>query len=132
MNVRAKSAWLLFATLAAGIILGVLGASTLQHRRAEQLRETRERGGVTRFFARVLQTEDEALNSNVRRAIEEGEERFRQIREQCGDSLDAARSAMMAELDTLLTPEQQERLEHYRQRAGRDRRDHGRRDSRRH
>lgn len=127
MNVRAKSAWLLFATLVVGIALGVLGASTLQHRRVEQIRETRERGGVTRFMARVLETEDAALNANVRRAIEEGEERFRRIRAQCGDSLNAARNSMMAELDTLLTPEQQERLEHWQQRTRRGRRDSRRR-----
>ena len=131
MNMRAKSAWLLFATLAAGIILGILGASTLQHRRAEQLRETRERGGVTRFFARILQTEGEALNDDVRQAIEDGEERLRRIRAQCSDSLNAARSAMMAQLDTLLTPEQQELLEQYRQRARRGHQDRGRRDTRR-
>ena len=131
MNVRAKSAWLLFATLAVGVVLGVLGASTLQNRRADQLRETRERGGVTRFFARILQTEGEALNADVRRAIEEGEERFRRIRAQCGDSLGVARSAMMAQLDTLLTPEQQELLQQYRQRTGQGRQDRGRRDSRR-
>ncbi len=127
MNVRAKSAWLLFATLVVGVALGVLGTSTLQNRRAEALRETRERGGVTRFMARVLETEDEALNANVREAIEEGEERFRRIRAQYRDSLDVARSDMMAELDTLLTPEQQERLEQWRQRTRRDRRDPRRR-----
>ncbi len=127
MNVRAKSAWLLFATLVVGIALGVLGASTLQHRRVEQIRETRERGGVTRFMERVLETEDAALNANARRAIEEGEERFRRIRAQCGDSLNAARNSMMAELDTLLTPEQQERLEHWQQRTRRGRRDSRRR-----
>ena len=126
MNVRAKSAWLLLATLVVGIALGVLGASTLQNRRVDRIRDTRERGGVTRFLMRVLETENEALSAEVQSVVREAEQRFRQGRAQCSDSLTAARNAMLEDIKTYLTPEQQERLEAWEMRGR-----HGRRNSRR-
>ena len=102
---------MLLATLVVGIALGVLGASTLQNRRVERIRDTRERGGVTRFLMRVLKTENEALSAEVQSVVREAEQRFRQVRAQCSDSLTAARNAMLEDIKTYLTPEQQERLE---------------------
>ncbi len=116
MNIRATVLLGVISTLIAGILIGSLGTSALQARRAEQIREVRDRGGVARYLARALKTSQDSLDVELRATIEKAEMRFREVRRMCGDSLESVRLAMMDDLSNQLTPAQLERLE-----AGRER-----------
>ena len=120
MNARTKIILSLIGTLIAGILIGSLGTSALHNQRAERLRKMRDRGGVTRYLARVLETDQDSLNAELRATIEEAEERFREIQRLYRDSLDTARTSMMDDLRKQLTPAQIERLEAKRKRGRRN------------
>ena len=114
MKAQTKSALLLFATLLVGVLLGVLGASTLHSRRVEQIRSTFERrGGITDMFEEVIQPADDAQRTQIRAALEQTEVRFREIRRECRDQFVASRDAMRADLNPVLTPAQQPRLDEW-------------------
>ena len=114
MKAQTKSAWLLFATLVVGVLIGVLGSSALQNRRAEQIRETFERhGGMTDLFEEVIQPTDEAQRAQIRAVLEQTETRFRDARRECRDHFVAARDSVRANLNALLTPDQQTRLDEW-------------------
>lgn len=110
MTTRTKSALLLFVTLAVGMLLGVLGASALQNRRAEKIRDARERGGVVRLMENVIQPVDEAQRAQLRAALEKSEDRFSAARRECRENLGAQRDSLLADLDLLLNPDQRERV----------------------
>ena len=110
MTTRTKSALLLFVTLVVGMLLGVLGASALQNRRAEKIRDARERGGVVRLMETVIQPVDEAQRAQLRAALEKSEDRFSAARLDCREILEAQRDSLLADLDLLLNPDQRERV----------------------
>lgn len=110
MTTRTKSALLLFVTLVVGMLLGVLGASALQNRRAEKIRDTRERGGMVRLMETVIQPVDEAQRAQLRAALEKSEDRFNVARRNCREILGAQRDSLLADLDLLLNPDQRERV----------------------
>ena len=130
MKVRTKSAWLLLATLVVGVLLGALGASALQNRRTEQIRETRERGGIWRMVEEVIRVEDDAQRAEIRAVVERAEIHFSAQRQICGDSLAASRELMATSLRAVLTPEQQSRLDGWLNRDRGRRRSGGRHDAR--
>ena len=114
MKAQTKSAWLLFATLLVGVFIGVFGTSALQNRRAEQIRDTFERrGGIIAMFEEVIQPTDEVQRAQIRAVLEQTETRFRDARHECRDHFIAARDSMRADLNALLTPGQQARLDEW-------------------
>lgn len=110
MTTRTKSALLLFVTLVVGVLLGVLGASALQNRRAEKIREAREHGGVVRLMETVIQPVDEAQREQLRAALEKSENRFSAARLDCREILGAQRDSLLADMDLLLNSDQRERV----------------------
>ena len=110
MTTRTKSALLLFVTLGVGMLLGVLGASALQNRRAEKIREAREHGGMVRLMETVIQPVDEAQRAQLRVALEKSEDRFNAARLGCHEILGSQRDSLLADLDVLLNPDQRERV----------------------
>ena len=125
MKARTKSAGLLFATLVVGILIGAFGASALQNRRAEQIRSTfEERGRITDMFVEVIQPADEAQRVQIRAVLEKAEARFREGRRECRNLFAADRDSMRADLNALLTPDQQTRLDEWLSRDRRSRNGH--------
>ena len=103
---------LLFATLLVGVLIGGFGASALHNKRMEEIRTTFDRrGGISDMFEEVIQPTDDAQRTQIRAVLEQTEARFRAGRRECRDLFMASRDSMRADLNALLTPAQQARLE---------------------
>ena len=136
MKAHHKSILLLAVMLSVGVLLGASGTSVLQNRRVAQLRQAREAGGMMRMVEAAIGIEDESQRDRIRAVIQESQEGFRETRRTCSDMFQARHDSMMANLRTVLSPDQQDALdawiaqEHSRQRDGRgrksDKRDHRR------
>lgn len=131
MKAQTKSALLLFATLLVGVLIGGFGASALHNKRMEEIRTTFERrGSISDMYEEVIQPTDEAQRTQIRAVLEQSETRFRSVRKECGEQFSASRDSMRTNLNALLTPDQQTRLDEWLERD-RDLRGRGRRDGRR-
>ncbi len=113
MNARRKSLLLLAVTLVLGLLLGASGVSVLQNRRAAQLREAREAGGMMRMIEEIIQTNSEMQHSQISAVVEDSEKRFREARKTCGEMLQAHRDSLVANLRPVLTEGQQTQLDEW-------------------
>jgi len=111
MNTRIKSLTLLGCTLIAGIMIGILGTSTWQHRRNAALHEARAQGGLMRHVERIIKFHDEKQLTEARTVIHRAELSFMQQRKRMVDSLAHQNQILLAELEQILTPDQWQRLE---------------------
>ncbi len=111
MRVETKSAGILAATLALGILIGMLAQAGLARGRSHQLAALRGPPGFVAHMERVLEL-DGNPGAPVRAILEATAERN-------GAIIGAAREALRAELDSMkvrlgpaLTDDQRRRLEH--------------------
>ncbi|MXZ17914.1 MAG: hypothetical protein F4069_03755 [Rhodothermaceae bacterium] len=123
MSTRVKSLVVLGCTLIIGIAIGILGASTWQHRRNVALSETRIQGGLTRHIERVIDFQDEEQLAEVRTIVRRAERSLMQQRRRAIDSLAVHRQILIADLQQVLTSEQWQRLEAWLDREQKHRRD---------
>lgn len=111
MKAQTKSALLLLATLAVGLLIGAVATGTIVNNRMDQLKALRERGGFAARIEAVIQPQSEAQRQAIHDVLLRSQERFDALRRAYYQNLRAGRDSMRAELDSLLTPDQQARLD---------------------
>ena len=111
MNSRVKSFLILGCTLMVGIIIGILGTSTWQHRRNVTLSETRIQGGLLRHIERIIDIENEGQRTEVKAVIRRTEQSFMRQHSRMVDSLSLYHEHLMTDLKQILSSDQWERLE---------------------
>ncbi len=111
MSIRVKSVILLGCTLIVGIMIGILGTSTWQHRRNTTLAETRIQGGLMRHIEQFIEFEDEEQREEVIAVIRRAEQAFLQQRKHMADSIAIHRQTLLADLKKILNPDQWQYLE---------------------
>jgi len=116
MKTRTKSALLLLGTLFIGILLGILTASTLQHRRAETIRKVHQHGGTTRLLEKVIAPEDSLQRAQILEIMHGVEENLQDARTECRQLIATRHDSLRTKLQAVLTAEQQERLDNWLQR----------------
>ncbi len=123
-----KSLLMLGAMLLAGILLGVSGTSMLHNHRAAELQKARQSGGVMRMIQGVVGVESESQRLQIQEVAERSEQRFSAARRVCGDLFATQRDSMVTSLRTVLTTEQQEKLDAWIGKGQRDQKRRSRRD----
>lgn len=109
MNDRTKSALLLVATLAIGMVLGSLITGAVANRRLDDLADARGRMGA--FFLRAIEPESEEQAEAIRAVLDGAAPRFREVFESTREEMKHLSDSVLAELDPILTVEQKQRLE---------------------
>ena len=113
MKARTKSALLLIATLVVGVLVGAVTTGSIVNNRLDELKAMRSRGGFTGMLERVIEPTNEAQRAQIRAALEGSEARFSEALRECRGFHSAARDSMRADLDSILTPAQQTRLDQW-------------------
>jgi len=113
MKARTKSALLLIATLVVGLLVGAVTTGSIVNLRRDELKAMRSPGGLTGMLERVIEPTDEAQRAQIRAVLEGSEARFSEALRECRGFHSAARDSMRADLDSVLTPAQQNRLDQW-------------------
>lgn len=104
-----SAALILLATLALGIVIGVLGSASLKNVRERRLNDARGDGGFVAHMMRIIEPTAEQ-RAQLRPLIQETDRQNRQIRETANQDLRQAIEDMQESLAPYLTEEQQARL----------------------
>lgn len=111
MSTRVKSLVILGCTLIAGILVGILGTSSWQHRRNTTIAEIRVQGGLMRQIEQIVEIESEEQREELMIVIQRAEQGFMRQRQLMADSFAVHRQALVADLQRILGQEQWERVE---------------------
>lgn len=111
MTARTKSALLLGATLAIGIVLGTLISGAIVNRRMAEFARLQRPGGVAMHFEHMIEPSDEAQRRAIREVLEAAGPRIQTIMREAHMELLEVSDSVRAELDPLLTDEQKRRLD---------------------
>ena len=130
MKARTKSSLLLLGTLVMGLGVGALATGAVMNTRLDQLKRLRSPGGFTERMEEVIQPTDEAQRAEIRAVLDRSHERFHTAWKECGTRFTALGDSMRAELEPLLTPEQQTRFNEWMERDRKQRHERDKRRSR--
>ncbi|HEX8695722.1 MAG TPA: hypothetical protein VF746_25125 [Longimicrobium sp.] len=110
MRIETRSALILLATLALGVLLGAVGGGALASRRAEKIRELRRPPGFVAHLEEVIRPRDEAQRRAIRPHLEATARRNHEIVQGAHGRLRAELDSLRARLAPLLDEAQRERL----------------------
>jgi hypothetical protein len=111
MTTATKSALLLAATLAVGVLLGLLGASSLERTRRRPPGPPAEGGGLVRHMLEVIQPRDSAQRAAIEPVLERAAARNRDVIRGVNERMRASIDSMRAELLPILDEDQRGRLD---------------------
>jgi hypothetical protein len=106
-----RSALLLAATLAAGVLLGAVGAGRLAQHQRDRAREIRRPPGFVAHMERVIAPHDSAQREAIRPLLEATGRRNDAIIRDANERLRAGVDSLRAALAPLLDADQRERLD---------------------
>lgn len=113
MKARTKSTLLLVATLVVGGLVGAVSTGAIVNHRLEELRTMRNPKGFSDKLEHVIEPTDDAQRAQIHAVLERSEARFSTAGHTCGGLFRTAADSMRTELDPLLTPAQQTRLDEW-------------------
>ncbi len=119
MSPKSRSALLLGATLAIGVVLGVFLGGAIQQFRSGMIRGLGDRQGFVHHMERIIEPRDEQQRQAIRPILEATADRNHQIDRGSRDQLRAALYAMIADLGEHLDDGQRQRLEEFARRPPR-------------
>ena len=102
---------LLLGALLIGAVLGGLIHARMVEQRIERIGYLRSERGFIRHVERVVAPSDEAQREAIRAVLRRNAERMVDLRFQFRDAVEALLDSTRAELDSVLTDDQMERLE---------------------
>ncbi len=105
-----RSSLILAATLAAGVLLGVVGSGRLAQRQRDQMRALRRPPGFVAHIERVIAPRDAGQRDAIRPLLEAAARRNEAIARAANEQLRTAADSLRGQLAPLLDAEQQERL----------------------
>ena len=111
MTARTKSMLLLLGALLIGALIGGLIHARMVEQRIERIGYLRSERGFIRHVERVVEPRDEAQREAIRAVLRQNAERMVDLRFRFRDAVEALLDSTRAELASLLTDEQMERLE---------------------
>lgn len=113
MSTRGKSALLLIAVLAIGMVLGALVNARIASQRMERIAFVRTQRGFVRAMENVIDAQDDQTREAVRAILDSAavriDEHMQRTRSEMRTILDSTR----IELSEVLSPEQMEQLEQH-------------------
>jgi hypothetical protein len=110
MNIKLKMAFIIIATLVIGIFIGALLNRIHTQNRIKSILSRRNPGPFVASFEKIIEP-DPAQRKLVRDILDRHAKRISEIRTKSRKELKSSFESMMAELNSVLTPEQKERLE---------------------
>jgi len=110
MQTRTKSAFLLLAVLALGVVIGILVSGVLHNRRMDRIARIRTGPGIVQLVERAVQPESEEQRAQIREIMEGAAPRFAETFQRTQEEMRTLSDSVMSELEAVLTPEQLESL----------------------
>ena len=110
MQTRTKSAFLLLAVLALGVVVGILVSGVLHNRRMDRIARIRTGPGIVQLVERAVQPESEEQRAQIREIMEGAAPRFAETFQRTQEEMRTLSDSVMSELEAVLTPEQLESL----------------------
>ena len=110
MQTRTKSAFLLLAVLALGVVIGILVSGVLHNRRMDRLARIRTGPGIVQLVERAVQPESEEQRAQIREIMEGAAPRFAETFQRTQEEVRTLSDSVMSELEAVLTAEQLESL----------------------
>jgi hypothetical protein len=110
MRTGTKSAFLLLAALALGIVIGILVSGALSNRRMQRLAELRTGPGLTYFMERAVQPESDEQRRRIREILDRAAPRFAEVFDRTHEETRSLSDSVMLELSSVLTEEQMQEL----------------------
>lgn len=115
MTERTRSATIIVATLVLGIVIGALGASAIISSRVDQFRRLRAPGGPRGMVEEVIRPTDEGQRARVAAALDSMAARLDRLRTTTMEQHTTVMDALRAELQPILTAEQLQRFDNWRE-----------------
>lgn len=110
MQTRTKSALLLLAVLALGILIGILASGLIVNRRLDRIARMRTGPGIAFFIEDVVQPETVEQREQIRAVMDGAAPRFAEIFQRTREEMDALTDSVTRELSAVLSDEQLRRL----------------------
>lgn len=111
MTARTKSILLLLGALLIGVLIGGLIQASMVEQRIERIGYLRSERGFIRHVERLVEPHDEAQREAIRSVLRRNAQRMVDLRLDFRNEVSALLDSTRAELDSVLTDEQMERLE---------------------
>lgn len=115
MNTRAKSILILLGTLAVGIAIGALATSVIFNARLDSLHALRGPGGMSERILSVIQPENAEQEAEIRAILDASGQRLHELRRSQIRPFRMVIDSMYMQIQPLLTDEQNERLQTWRE-----------------
>ncbi len=114
MSTKVRSVGVLIATLAVGVVLGVLAAGAATQNRTRSIERVRQPGGFVSHMRDVIGPRDSAQWEALRPHLEAADESNREIRRLAYEQLRAEFDGLVEGIDGLLDEDQMNRLLEFR------------------
>lgn len=113
MQTRTKSAFLLLAVLALGIVIGILAGGVMNNRRMNRLARMRTGPGIAQLVERAVQPESEEQRERIREIMDDAAPRFAEVFMSTREELRTLSDSVMSELEEVLSPDQMKELQRH-------------------
>lgn len=110
MNVKLKTSLIITVTLIAGIVIGAMLNRAYLHTRVQRVFQKRVPNVFVQSYLETIKPDAEQQKL-IKDILERNAQRLSEIRAKNREDLAASMESMIAELETVLTPEQMKRLE---------------------
>lgn len=115
MTTRVQSIMILVGTLIVGIAIGALATGAIFNARMDALRALRSPGGMQERIITVIQPESPEQAEQIQAVLDASEQRLRELRRTQARPFRAVIDSMHMQMQPLLSPEQWERLQTWRE-----------------
>lgn len=110
MNMKVKTTIVIIITLIFGIVLGALINRTFTHRRIRRAFDAVNPNRFTMILEQAIDPTEEQENQ-IREILQNHAKQVEELRKKAMEGMETSLQALKKELDSVLTPEQKERLE---------------------
>ena len=112
MNIKLKTSLFIIFTLFIGIVIGAMLNRAFLHNRVQRVFQKRAPNVFVQSYLEAIKPDQEQQQQKqIQKILDAYAQRMSEIREKNRQDLEVLMESMLAELETVLTPEQMERLE---------------------
>ena len=110
MNMKVKTTIVIIITLIFGIVLGAMINRTFTHRRIRRAFDAVNPGRFTMILERAINPTEEQTKQ-IREILQNHAKQIEKMRKEAMEGMETSLQSLKKELDSVLTPEQKDRLE---------------------